>query len=182
MDSDHLPLQVDLFTTSQHRAEYPANRATRLKIPEARTRQFQDTLDRLIHLNTEIGSGADVDDAIEVFPRNIQEAAALSTRNNTNGSASNGHGSQRRHQTLLLDEPTKSLLEWKLRCKRTLIATRTPEARVQSSPVFANTSDDQATVRSDLSLIRQAKKQQQHLIVIGSLETAKAPGDDRIDN
>ena len=130
LDSDHLPLRVDLKTdSSQNFQTQYAN--PRLLPPRANTNQFQDYLAQNIHLNTEIRTSIDIDDAIDIFVRNINEAAAAASHNPRTPHINRPRNANRRSRHLELDEPTRSLLQEKRRCKRVLVDTRTPEARRQ---------------------------------------------------
>ncbi|KAH8394403.1 hypothetical protein KR222_003783, partial [Zaprionus bogoriensis] len=88
---------------------------------------FRETLERNILLNTEISSSQDIEDAINILMRNIQEAAAAASRGRLN-SQQNICRVQVRHGTEL-DEQATRLLRIKKECKRLLITTRTPESK-----------------------------------------------------
>ncbi|KAL7730572.1 hypothetical protein ACLKA6_000566 [Drosophila palustris] len=94
----------------------------------ANVRRFQDLLDQKIHLNTEIHSDMDIEDAVDIFIRNINEAAAATTHSQHR--KQNGPRSHHGHN-LELDEPTRRLLREKQQSKQFLLATRTSEARRQ---------------------------------------------------
>lgn len=131
LDSDHLPLTVELMIGNSLR-EIDTHVASKRLMPEnVNTGHFQQSLNRLIHLNTEIRSAEDIDVAVDIFLRNIYEAAAAAT---SNGQMHQGTGkrytsNQRLH--LQLDEATKTLLTQKKQSREIMLATRTAEARRQ---------------------------------------------------
>lgn len=74
LGSDHLPLLMNLLSKPEvipfKKPMLPAN---------ASTKKFQLWLDQNIHLNTEITSGQDIEDAVDILTRNIHQAATYAS-------------------------------------------------------------------------------------------------------
>ncbi|KAH8306800.1 hypothetical protein KR044_000181, partial [Drosophila immigrans] len=83
------------------------------------------TLEQNIHLNTELNTGLDIEDALDILMRNFKEAAAASCNR-----ASGQHPWRRNtHHDIEMDEPTRRLLAYKQQRERILRTTRTPDSK-----------------------------------------------------
>jgi len=128
LDSDHLPLRIDLLA-NKNQDFGNQNTNPRLLSKNADTKRFQEILEQKIHLDTEIRSGMDIEDAVDIFLRNINEAAIAASQKSRRPQSNQLRSRYRHNHDLELDEPTRSLLRDKQHRKQILLATRTPEAR-----------------------------------------------------
>ncbi|KAH8244615.1 hypothetical protein KR038_009980, partial [Drosophila bunnanda] len=71
LSSDHLPIVATLF----HAPQYKTRRQYLLPLGSS-TEKFRAELDRRIHLNTDINSTNDIEDAVRILLNNIKQAAA----------------------------------------------------------------------------------------------------------
>ncbi|TDG39031.1 hypothetical protein AWZ03_014546 [Drosophila navojoa] len=115
LSSDHLPLQVQLV-------EKPTtnNAKGHLLHLNANINKFQSYLNDKILLNTEINSADDVDDAVNIFVKNIEDAANYANPQNPRKLTRTRFRVNR--QTLLLIEARKQI-------KRYLLRNRNPLAK-----------------------------------------------------
>ncbi|EDW04741.1 GH25248 [Drosophila grimshawi] len=142
LDSDHLPIHVDLATKGTSIDTRPGLRRTILP-RNANIGKFQAYLNQRVLLNVEINSGADIEDAIDVFINNINEAAKFASppqlwqkqRSNTSCMRSR------------LDDETGKLLQLKRKYKREFLILGTPLARQRYRQV-------QNRLRKALSLLK----------------------------
>ncbi|EDV94243.1 GH23903 [Drosophila grimshawi] len=117
-DSDHLPVHIELAAKGLFAQ---AGLRRRILPSNANISKFQAYLNQRVLLNTEINSGEDIEDAIDVLNSNIYEAAKY---------ASPPHLWQKQHSNASvkktsLDDQTRKLLQ----LKREFLVLRTSSAR-----------------------------------------------------
>lgn len=131
LDSDHLPIHVDL-TTNGPLANESMGLKRRLLPKNANLTKFQHHLNQRVLLNTEIKSGPDIEDAIDILLENIRVAAKLATPPTCT--------SQRRHfynksSRFELSKNVKKLLQLKRIYKRKLITLNNQHTKMQYKSV-----------------------------------------------
>jgi len=102
LNSDHLPIHISLklLNAKQHHTTLQQQQLQHKQQPLRRitnTKKFQVALDNQILLNTEINSGRDIDDAIDILVRNIHKAAEIAARQNRRGNQQQSFSQRRRH-------------------------------------------------------------------------------------
>nr|AAS68534.1 pol protein [Drosophila melanogaster] len=131
LSSDHLPilLEINLDTSTlflQKQNNNILKKTTNIEL-------FKTVLERKILLNTEIRVAEDINDAINIFIKNIKDSADESTpspRIPDNLRRMHGQANRNSH-TLTLDENTSRLLEEKRILSRIFKATRTDEDKAK---------------------------------------------------
>lgn len=118
LHSDHLPVLIELSICG--RTEHKPH-SRKLLPPGANIKKFQEVLAEATLLNTEINNQQDIDDAIEIFNRNIYHAAKIATRH-IKTSNRNPTGQ------FLLDRKLLNLQAIKKYTKQIKMARQTPEA------------------------------------------------------
>lgn len=117
LDSDHLPIQVDLMTNGSLANEAAALKR-RLLPKNANLKKFQEQLNQRVLLNTEIKSGLDIEDAIDILLANIRVAAKIATPPTSTRQNRHFYNKSSRFQ---LSKNAKKLIQLKRKCKRDLI-------------------------------------------------------------
>lgn len=119
LDSDHLPIHIRLSIAS-----FTPSQTNRQLLPKyANTRTFQQHLENSIHIDTELRSGTDVEEAVTLLNRNIYAAAVAATPPPRPVSLRSSNSQ------IKLSDATKNLLRLKRHAKRDLMLHHTDVAR-----------------------------------------------------
>ncbi len=128
LTSDHVPILITV-STGMIPLSPPSpdqNSASPLPLPRGSQsiRAFQKHLEKLIHLNTEICSGNDIEDCVDILLKNIELAATHAS--STTNRVSTNTNKRPHHSKIRLDKTARLLLEKALACQQAMLTDPSP--------------------------------------------------------